>query len=83
MQSTKTERQTVQPGPSERFILLRGWMRDKGISNYMSVFAVLDLSSDEAEQVRSWWQLKANPTTEDIPLIKRLERVIDLLKKAA
>lgn len=71
-------------GPATRFGAVRGYFKDHvGVKHYMPVFVALDATLGEhAIKIQQWWNSKAAVTTDDLPVITRMERVVEVLKNA-
>lgn len=80
----KASKHAVQEGPETRFGAVRGYFKDHvGVKHYMPVFVALDESLGEhATKIQQWWNSRAAVNESDLPVIERMERVVELLKNA-
>lgn len=80
----KATKQQVPEGPETRFGAVRGYFKDHvGVKHYMPVFVALDSDlADHAVKIQQWWNSRSAVTTEDLPVIERMERVVEVLKNA-
>jgi hypothetical protein len=70
-------------GPATRFALVKAFMQDKGVRQYMPVFAVHDhVLNEHADTIRQWWN-GVQPTITDLKIIERMERVVQIIQKNA
>lgn len=69
-------------GLETRFTLVRAFLRDRGVSNYLSAFAACGVRFDEVEieKIRAWWNWRCPVTEADLPLLERMERTVEFLK---
>lgn len=75
----------VQPaGPATRFGAARGFFSDRRIRGFRTAFAALNehLTDAEADTMEDLWYGRRLVTTEDLPLVERLENVVERLKHA-
>lgn len=71
-------------GPQRRFEDVRTYMIDRGVDTYTAVFTAIDPSLDEhVLDIRQWWNSRKRCAEGDIPVIEKLERVVDVLKANA
>jgi len=58
---------------------------DRKARNYRSVFAAFGVtfSEDETQRIEDLWNARAQVGEHDLPLIERMERVVDTIKTAA
>jgi len=87
MRSTNKVEQSATPataGLETRFALVRAFLIDRRVANYLSVFAAcgVQLTNAEAERIRQCWNAKSRVKSGDEGLIVRLEAVIEHLKAA-
>lgn len=80
----KQNKQRMVEGPETRFGAVRGYFKDHvGVKHYMPVFVALDATlAAHAIKIQQWWNSKAAVTESDLPLIERMERVVEFLKNA-
>lgn len=79
-------KQIVQKeGPATRFGLVRGFFIDRGVRHYQSVFSAFGkaLSKEELDRFNALWASRATVTEADLPMIERLEAMVEHLKAAA
>lgn len=84
VQQMKNYATPIQMGPETRFALVRAFFRDRGVTNYVSVFAACGLrfTGQDAVQVRAMWGNRAAIGSYDVQLIERMENVVEFLKTA-
>ena len=80
----KASKQTIIEGPETRFGAVRGYFKDHvGVKHYMPVFVALDADlSEHSTKIQQWWNSRAAVNDTDLPVIERMERVVELLKNA-
>lgn len=80
----KGTKQQVHEGPETRFGAVRGYFKDHvGVKHYMPVFTALDAGlAEHAIKIQQWWNSRAAVNESDLPVIARMERVVELLKNA-
>lgn len=80
-----TNRAPRTEGPATRFGLVRGFFLDRKARNYRSVFAAFEVgfTEDEASRIEDLWNARAQVNENDLPLIERMERVVENIKAAA
>ena len=67
-----------------RFAMVRVWLIDRGVRNYISVFRACDpgLTQQEADRISYWWKATTRLEKQDAELLARLEQIIEHLKRA-
>lgn len=71
------------PGPETRFALVRAWIIDHGVHNYMPVLTAIDPALGEhADRIRNLWNSRSRVKEEDIPMLERMEKVVEHIKNA-
>lgn len=79
--STSDQRSATPQGLETRFALVRAFLLDRGVKNYMSVFAALGLELEERrDEITSWWNSRTRITPDDEPVIAAMEGGIERLK---
>lgn len=80
----QTETQDQLIGPATRFGAARGFFSDRRIRGFRTAFAALNehLTDEEADVMEDLWYGRRLVTTEDLPLVERLENVVERLKHA-
>lgn len=71
-------------GPATRFAVARGYFIDRGVLNYQSVFKAVGsgFSNTELDRLRDLWNARTQVTDADVPLIERVETVVEILRAA-
>ena len=69
-------------GMETRFALVRAFLRDRGVSNYLSAFAACGVRFDEADsdRIRLLWNGRSAVTDADAEILSRMEGVVSFLK---
>ena len=67
-----------------RFAMVRVWLIDRGVRNYISVFRACDpdITQEEADRISYWWKAHTRLEIADEPLLARLEGIVEHLKRA-
>lgn len=84
MSTNQVKPQPATEGPATRFGIVRGFFLDRKARNYFSVFAAVGERFTEVEEARiaEMWNSRSQPTSDDMPLIERMEKVVEHLKAA-
>lgn len=80
-----TFRKPTIEGPTTRLGFVRGYLLDRGVRNYQSVFAAhgVQFTQAEADRIADIWNARTRVLETDLPLIERMERVINVIRNAA
>ena len=74
---------SITPGLATRFGVVRGYFIDHGVKQYMPVFSAIDADLDaHADVIRLWWNSRAALEQQHEPILRRMERVVEVLRNA-
>lgn len=84
MATNQVKHPAALEGPATRFGKVRGFFLDRKARNYFSVFAAVGttFTAEEEARIAEMWNSRSQPTPDDVPLIERMERVVEHLKAA-
>lgn len=85
MQTSKIPAERATLDLEARFTAVRQFLKERGVVNYFSAFAAVNVQFSDEEQatIRQWWNKRALIGEDDARLVDAMERAVEQFKPAA